>query len=127
MSRSGRKGEPSASRPKGGSKPPMSDAMMQAVAQLFHALAEPVRLQLLQALRSGPRNVTELAEAASTSHANASKHLRVLAEAGYVTRTPEGTSTRYTLADDTTERICRVMCDRAAARAEASLRTLRGE
>ena len=105
----------------------MTDEMMRAVADQFRALAEPVRLKLLQTLRKGPKNVTELSEAAATSHANASKHLLVLANAGFVTRTQDGTSTRYALADDTTEQFCQVMCDRVTAQAAASMRTLRGE
>jgi DNA-binding transcriptional ArsR family regulator len=105
----------------------MTDEMVRAVADQFRALSEPARLRLLQALRAGPKNVTELAEVACTSHANASKHLLVLADAGFVTRTQEGTSTRYALSDDTTEQFCQVMCDRVSARAAASLRTLRGQ
>ncbi len=103
---------------------PMTDDMLQAVAVQFRALSEPARLRLLQALREGPRNVTELAEAAETSHANASKHLLVLADAGFVTRTQDGTKTLYALSDDSTERFCTIMCDRVSHQAEETLRGL---
>lgn len=106
--------------------PPLSTAMLDAVADQFRALAEPARLRLLQALRQGPRSVTELAEAAALSHANASKHLLVLAGAGFVTRREEGTKTVYALADASTETLCALMCDRVTRRAEAELRVLRG-
>ncbi len=107
-------------------KPPMSDDMLQAVAAQFRALAEPARLRLLQALREGPLNVTELAEAADTSHANASKHLLVLADAAFVTREQDGTKTLYALADDVTERFCSIMCDRVSQQAADTLRNLQG-
>ena len=115
--RRGKKAEP---------KQPMSDDMLQAVAAQFRALAEPARLRLLQALRQGPLNVTELADAADTSHANASKHLLVLADAGFVTRTHEGTKTLYALSDDVTERFCSIMCDRVSRQAAETLRNLQG-
>ena len=119
-----------AMRPRGGKRgrasQPMSDDMLQAVAAQFRALSEPARLRLLQALREGPLNVTELAAAAGTSHANASKHLLVLADAGFVTRTQDGTHTRYALSDDSTERFCSLMCDRVSDQAAATLRGLRG-
>ena len=107
-------------------KPPMSDDMLQAVAAQFRALAEPARLRLLQALQKGPLNVTELAEAADTSHANASKHLLVLADAGFVTRSQDGTKTLYALADDVTEQFCSIMCDRVSQQAADTLRNLQG-
>ena len=109
-------------RGKGADALPMSDEMLQAVAAQFRALAEPARLRLLQALREGARNVTELAEAAETSHANASKHLLVLADAGFVTRTQDGTKTLYALSDDSTERFCTIMCDRVSQQAAETLR-----
>lgn len=104
---------------------PMTEDMLKAVAGQFRALSEPARLRLLQALRDGPLNVTELAEAARTSHANASKHLLVLAEAGFVTREQDGTRTLYALSDDSTERFCIIMCDRVSQQAVEALRSLR--
>jgi DNA-binding transcriptional ArsR family regulator len=107
--------------------PPMSMEMLRAVAEQFRALGEPARLRLLQALREGARSVMDLAKATETSHANASKHLLVLATRGFVTRRQEGTKTVYALADDSTERFCSIMCDRVSQRAEQSLRGLRGD
>jgi DNA-binding transcriptional ArsR family regulator len=99
--------------------------MLAAVAGQFRALAEPTRLALLQALRAGTKSVMELAEGAGLSHANASKHLLVLAAAGFVVRREQGTRSIYTLADRTTETLCSLMCDRVARRREQDLRVLR--
>lgn len=116
----------SGGKKKSGSALPMTDDMLQAVAAQFRALSEPARLRLLQALRDGPLNVTELADLAETSHANASKHLLVLADAGFVTRSQDGTKTLYALSDDSTERFCTIMCDRVSQRAAEALRGLKG-
>jgi DNA-binding transcriptional ArsR family regulator len=100
--------------------------MLDAVAEQFRALGEPARLRLLQVLRTGPRSVTELAAETGLSHANASKHLLLLASAGFVSRREEGVKSVYALADASTERLCSIMCDRVTERAEAELRVLRG-
>jgi DNA-binding transcriptional ArsR family regulator len=99
--------------------------MLDAVAQQFRALAEPTRLRLLQALRAGPRSVSELAAATGLSHANASKHLLVLAAAGFLARREDGTRTLYALADASTDTLCTLMCDRVTQQAKAGLRTLK--
>jgi DNA-binding transcriptional ArsR family regulator len=105
--------------------PPMTAPMLDAVAAQFRALAEPTRLQLLQILRTGPHSVTDLAAKAGLSHANASKHLLVLAAAGFASRTEEGTKAVYALADETTHALCTIMCDRVARQAEDEARMLR--
>lgn len=104
----------------------MTPAMLEAVAQQFRALAEPTRLRLLHALRTGPKSVGELAEATGLSHANASKHLLLLAAAAFVARREDGTRTLYALADRSTDTLCTLMCDRVTQQAQAGLRTLTG-
>jgi len=48
------------------------------------ALAEPNRLQIVELLRDGPLSVGEIAERLGLNQPQASKHLRVLSEAGLV-------------------------------------------
>jgi DNA-binding transcriptional ArsR family regulator len=48
------------------------------------ALSEPNRLRIVELLRGGPRSVNEIAEQLALSQPLASKHLRVLREAGLV-------------------------------------------
>lgn len=100
-------------------------ALLAEAATQFRVLGEPVRLRLLELLCQGPQSVMELAAHAEESHANTSKHLGVLAAAGFVTRTTEGTRAIYTLADESTLALCDVMCDRVVRRAEASLKAVR--
>ena len=76
------------------------DALFEAIALMGKAFASPVRLELLDLLAQAPRTVDELARASEQSTANTSQHLQALHAAGMVTRTREGTSTRYALAGD---------------------------
>src|SRR5881409_2126626 len=76
------------------------DAVFEAIALMGKAFASPRRLELVDLLAQAPRTVDELARASEQSTANASQHLQALHAAGMVTRTREGTSTRYALAGD---------------------------
>jgi DNA-binding transcriptional ArsR family regulator len=50
----------------------------------FAVLAEPMRLRILDELRTSERSVGELVEALAVSQPSMSKHLRVLREGGLV-------------------------------------------
>ncbi|WP_084411146.1 ArsR/SmtB family transcription factor [Paenibacillus glacialis] len=53
-------------------------------ATVMSALAEPNRLQIVELLRESPLTVGEIAERLGLRQPQASKHLRVLSEAGIV-------------------------------------------
>ena len=61
------------------------------------ALAEPNRLRIVELLRDGPRPVGEIAERLSLRQPQASKHLRVLSEAGLVEVQPVAQQRLYQL------------------------------
>ena len=75
-------------------------ALFEAIALMGKAFASPRRLELLDLLAQAPRTVEELARASGLSTANTSQHLQALHAAGLVVRAREGTSVRYSLADD---------------------------
>ena len=75
-------------------------ALFDAIAVMGKAFASSRRLELLDLLAQAPRTVDELARASGQSTANTSQHLQALHTAGMVTRAREGTSVRYSLADD---------------------------
>ena len=104
---------------------PMPEAFLARVAEQFKALSDPVRLAILNALFAGDRCVGELAEEVGSLIANVSKHLAVLHAAGWVTRTRDGTSIRYSLADTRTAALCELMCARVRER-ECRMLTRRG-
>jgi ArsR family transcriptional regulator len=69
-------------------------------ANICQALADPKRILILYALHEGPRNVTELTELIDVPQPTVSRHLKVLRERRLVATDREGTSIRYSLADD---------------------------
>lgn len=64
-------------------------------------LADPTRRALVDALRQGPRSVSELAGRVPVSRSAVSQHLAVLHDAGLVDRTPHGTRRVYRLRPET--------------------------
>ena len=69
-----------------------------------------MRIKLLDRLRSGDATVGQLRAALGASQQNVSKHLGVLHQAGLVSRTKDGTSTRYAIADNSVFELCEHVC-----------------
>jgi ArsR family transcriptional regulator len=67
------------------------------VADLLQALAEPNRIRIVECLRSGSKNVTELARLLTSEIVNVSHHLGVLREAGLVVDEKDGRFVNYSL------------------------------
>ncbi|MES2125500.1 MAG: metalloregulator ArsR/SmtB family transcription factor [Gemmatimonadota bacterium] len=88
----------------------LSDVNAESVAERFKALAEPMRLRLLHALRSREASVGELADALGGGQANVSKHLQVLLQQGFVARRKEGTSSWYSITDPRVFKLCELVC-----------------
>lgn len=100
-----------------GKHEPMPPAYVARIAEMFKALAEPLRLRLMSELFAGEATVGELAAAVGASVANTSKHLHVLHKAEWVTRRKDGTEVRYGLGDSRAEALCTLMCERVRERA----------
>lgn len=64
-------------------------------ATLFKALAHPLRLAILDALRSGEKTVTQLQELTGGEQATLSQHLKILRHNHFVTFRKEGTQAYY--------------------------------
>jgi len=60
------------------------------INSVFHALGDPTRRRMLGALAGGERTVGELAKPFAMSLAAASKHIRVLENAGLIRREVRG-------------------------------------
>ncbi|MFO0706808.1 MAG: metalloregulator ArsR/SmtB family transcription factor [Nitrospira sp.] len=67
------------------------------IAELFHALADPTRIEILDALRGGEQCVCELMTALDVAQSRLSFHLKVLKEAGLIQDRPEGRWMYYRL------------------------------
>lgn len=70
---------------------------MEPAADVFHAIAEPNRRRLLDMLADGELAAQELANRFDISFAAVSQHLKILHDAGLVTRRAEGRKRIYTL------------------------------
>jgi DNA-binding transcriptional ArsR family regulator len=99
--------------------------VVQQVAGYFSVLSEPMRLRILNLLRDGEKCVQDLVEATATSQANVSKHLKVMLQAGILSRRSEGTSAFYSVEDDLIFELCNLVCDRIATRIEEQARYFR--
>jgi rhodanese-related sulfurtransferase/DNA-binding transcriptional ArsR family regulator len=67
-------------------------------ARVAQVMASGRRVEIVDVLCNGDRNVEELARQVGFSIANTSQHLQVLKEAGLVTATRDGTRMRYRIA-----------------------------
>jgi len=63
--------------------------MADALSQVFAALADPTRRDIVARLATADANLTELAQPYDVSVQAISKHLKVLEDAGLVTKTRE--------------------------------------
>jgi DNA-binding transcriptional ArsR family regulator len=95
----------------------MTPELLQDVAARFKVLAEPARLQVLNALSDGPLNVSALMDATGLNQANLSKHLQMLHAQGFVSRRREGLFVYYALADETVFSLCDLACGAVEERA----------
>lgn len=72
-------------------------ARAATTSDVFNAIAEPRRREILSLLRTGERPVAELSEQLGISQPGASKHLRVLREVGLVRDRKAGKQRLYGL------------------------------
>ncbi|HAE05870.1 ArsR/SmtB family transcription factor [Richelia intracellularis] len=104
---------------------PVPTEVVQQLAEYFSLLSEPMRLRLLHSLRDEEKCVQELVEATQTSQANVSKHLKVMWQAGILSRRSEGTSAYYRVEDKMIFELCNQVCDCLASRLEQQARNFR--
>ena len=95
---------------------------LQEVAAYFQTLSEPTRLQILNYLREGERNVGELAQLCGYTAANVSRHLAMLAKHGLVARETRGTSVYYRIFDEKVYALCDLVCGSIARQFEQAAR-----
>lgn len=68
-------------------------------------------------------NVMELCEATGLGQANLSKHLKVMTQAGVLSRQPKGTSAYYEIADTAVFEFCELACSRIGDRLHQQAKT----
>jgi ArsR family transcriptional regulator, arsenate/arsenite/antimonite-responsive transcriptional repressor len=84
----------------GGIGKPINRKSAEALAELLKAVADPTRLQLISLIRDSDQCtacVGDLTEAVGLSQPTVSHHLRVLVDAGILSKEKDGYWTWYTL------------------------------
>ena len=73
--------------------------------ELFHALSDETRLEIIELLRKGERCVCELTNTLDAAQSRLSFHLRVLKDAGVVRDRKDGRWVHYELVPDAFEEV----------------------
>jgi DNA-binding transcriptional ArsR family regulator len=71
----------------------------------FQALADPARLRIVEAMKSGECAVGEIVERMDIQQSGVSRHLRILTEAGIVQMRPAGQRRLYSLRKEAFDQI----------------------
>ena len=91
-----------------------NDAVVYGATQIFDALSDLTRFQILLALMEGDKGVSELAELSHVSQSAISHQLRLLRDRGLVTAQRCGQRMIYSLSDNHVERLIGVGLEHAA-------------
>lgn len=89
---------------------PLSDPLVEVIAERFRVIGEPMRIKLLDQLRAGEASVGVLTESLGAGQQNVSRHLNVLHSAGILSRRKDGTRVLYAIADDSVFELCETVC-----------------
>jgi len=73
------------------------ESKLARAAELFHALSDETRLEIMDMLRSGERCVCELTDELDAAQSRLSFHLRVLKDAGLVSDRKDGRWSYYAI------------------------------
>jgi DNA-binding transcriptional ArsR family regulator len=93
------------------------EASTDSMARLGRALASPIRIRALQALKRGELCLCEISALFGLADSTASKHMSLLGDVGLVQSRREGRWTHYSLPDRPTPEVAEVLelVDRMAA------------
>jgi DNA-binding transcriptional ArsR family regulator len=89
---------------------PLPDDLVELIARRFRVIGEPMRIRLLDRLRTGEATVSELTEGVGSTQQNVSRHLSVLAEAGILGRRKDGNNVHYRIVDEGVLGLCEQVC-----------------
>jgi DNA-binding transcriptional ArsR family regulator len=95
-----------------------SEELIDRIAEIFKVMSEPMRLKILDSLRHGEKNVSELMKLTGSQQANVSKHLGIMKKAGVVTARRKGLHIYYSLKEKRFFTICDSVCEYLAKRHE---------
>jgi DNA-binding transcriptional ArsR family regulator len=82
-------------------------ARTEALARRLKAISDPTRLAILDALRDGPRTITEIAVAFTLAQPTVSNHVKILRDVGLVVDERQGTRRQLLVQHDVAEELMR--------------------
>ncbi|HEX2912392.1 MAG TPA: metalloregulator ArsR/SmtB family transcription factor [Chloroflexia bacterium] len=89
-------------------RPEINKEIYKMQAEICRTLADPVRLEILEALKDGERTVGELVDLTELRQANVSQHLAVMRQAGLVATRRQATTIYYSLAYPLITEACKI-------------------
>ncbi len=89
----------------------LSPVALAMIADFFKMLSEVSRLEIVCALKQGPLTVGQIIESTGLGQANVSKHLKLLTNAGILSRTQQGVNVLYTIANPVIFPLCDLVCN----------------
>ena len=98
-----------------------NDDVVYAATQIFDALSDFTRFQILGALSQGEKGVSELQEVTSVSQSAISHQLRLLRDRGLVSARRDGQRVIYSLADEHVTTLLNVGLEHAAEDAHVEI------
>ena len=78
----------------------LTDKQNRFKSTVFHALSDPIRLEIIQYLRNGEKCVCEIVPHLSLIQPLISRHLKILKDAGVVKCRKDGTKRMYAVVDN---------------------------
>jgi DNA-binding transcriptional ArsR family regulator len=85
------------------------DALRRFKAEVFQALAHPIRIHIAECLQAGEQPVSALVERIGIEPANLSQHLAILRAKGLVVNRKQGSQVFYALRDPVLSEVLRNM------------------
>lgn len=104
---------------------PMPKELLDLMAGKFRLLGDSARLAILRAVEEEERTVGQVVTETGLGQANVSKHLKMLADAGMLSRRKQGVQVFYRLTDPVVLKICRLVCDTILRKLQSQLRDQR--
>jgi len=108
----------------------MEDLAYKIQADFIKALSHPVRLQIIEFLRKGERNVGMIVKALEVQQSSLSRHLTILRESGILSARQQGLLIYYRIDDEEIFRVLkpvRVFLCKRLKKTEGALRSLEKE
>ena len=95
-------------------RPDTTDQTFESAAEMFRVMSAPMRLQIINSLCDGEKNVTDLLTRVRTTQPNMSQHLNTLYRAGILGKRRAGVQIFYRVIDQRITSICDAMCHEIA-------------